>query len=111
MLERLLPIIDDVDRALGAAAEEPANDWVNGFRLIQRKLQGLLESEGATPIPTEGQKFDPEPAPRSVSRRGRGYSEGDIIGEVPAGYKLGDRFCGRAWSVWPNGQGSVGQVC
>ncbi len=39
--------------------DQADSDWVNGFRLIQRKLQGLLDSEGVTTIAAEGQTFDP----------------------------------------------------
>ena len=51
---------DDVDRAFTAVpAEQAESEWVNGFRLIQRKLQALLESEGVTTIRPQGQQFDP----------------------------------------------------
>ena len=92
VLARLLPVIDDMDRAFEALPPEEANqEWVNGFRLIQRKLQSILESEGATPIVTEGQKFDPELHHAVSHEEQPGLSEGDIISEVGRGYKLGDR--------------------
>jgi molecular chaperone GrpE len=92
VLTRLLPIIDDMDRAFEALpAEEADQEWVTGFRLIQRKLQTILESEGAMPIPTEGQRFDPQ-LHHAVSHEDYpGMAEGDIIGEVGRGYKIGDR--------------------
>ncbi len=52
MLEKLLPVVDDVDRAFAnVPADQADSDWVNGFRMIQRKLQALLESEGVTTNP------------------------------------------------------------
>ncbi len=92
VLARLLPVIDDMDRAFDALPPEQANqEWVSGFRLIQRKLQSILESEGATPIVTEGQKFDPELHHAVSHEEQAGLNEGDIISEVGRGYKLGDR--------------------
>jgi len=58
-----LPVLDDLDRALGAAPQDPADaEWVNGIRLIQRKLQGVMEGEGLAQIPAVGEQFDPEKA-------------------------------------------------
>ena len=92
VLGRLLPVIDDVERAFDALPEDQATqEWANGFRLIQRKLQAILESEGATPIPTEGQQFDPALHHAISHEEQPGFSEGDIIAEVGRGYKLGDK--------------------
>jgi molecular chaperone GrpE len=92
VLTRLLPVMDDMDRAFEALPPEQANqEWVSGFRLIQRKLQNILESEGATPIATEGQKFDPELHHAVSHEEQPGLIEGDIISEVGRGYKLGEK--------------------
>jgi molecular chaperone GrpE len=93
VLERLLPIVDDVDRALDALpAGEGNGEWVNGFRLIQHKLQGLLESEGVIPIPVEGQMFDPALHFAVTHEECEGFGEGQIIGEAARGYRLGDKI-------------------
>ncbi len=92
VLERLLPAIDDVERAFAALPAEYADDeWIQGFRMIQRKLQNVLESEGVTPIPTDGQKFNPALHYAVSHESQEGFSEGDIIAEVASGYMLGDR--------------------
>jgi molecular chaperone GrpE len=92
LLEKLLPIVDDVDRALGALpADQADGEWANGFRLIQRKLQALLESEGVTTIVAEGQRFDPALHFAVTHEQQAGFAEGDVIGEVARGYRLGDR--------------------
>jgi molecular chaperone GrpE len=92
VMEKLLPIIDDVERAFQALPPEHANsEWVNGFRLIQHKLQALLESEGVTPIPAEGQMFDPLLHHAISHEVCEGFREGQIIAEAARGYKLGDR--------------------
>jgi molecular chaperone GrpE len=92
VLTRLLPALDDMDRAFEALPADQANqEWVIGFRMIQRKLQGILESEGATPIATEGQKFDPQLHHAISHEEQPGMTEGDIIGEVGRGYRIGER--------------------
>ncbi len=92
LLEKLIPIVDDVDRAFAALPPQDADkEWVNGFRLIQRKLQALLESEGVTTIEAQGQKFDPALHYAVSHEEAEGFNEGDVIGEVAKGYRLGDR--------------------
>jgi len=92
VLEKLLPVLDDMDRAFAALPEDEANhEWVVGFQAIQRKLQGILESEGVAPIQTEGQRFDPALHHALTYEEADGYDEGQIIGEVARGYVLRDR--------------------
>ena len=61
LLKRLLPVVDDFDRALAAipAEEREDNSWVEGVELIARKLHNILEQEGVEPIEALGQPFDP----------------------------------------------------
>lgn len=92
LLEKLLPIIDDVDRAFTALpADQANNEWVNGFRLIQRKLQQLLDGEGVTTIEAAGQKFDPSVHYAVSHEEQEGFEPDDVIAEVARGYRLGDR--------------------
>lgn len=100
VIERLLPIMDDVDRAMAALPPDQADGeqestlciWATGFRLIQQKLRALLESEGVTAIPTEGRTFDPALHYAVTHEEQQGFGEGQIIAEVARGYKLGDRL-------------------
>ncbi|OQA45404.1 MAG: heat shock protein GrpE [Chloroflexi bacterium ADurb.Bin325] len=92
VIEKLLPIMDDIERAFSAAPEGQADaDWLAGFRLIQRKLQGLLESEGVRPIPAEGELFDPTVHYAVTHEEADGFHEGQVIAEVARGYRLGDK--------------------
>jgi len=92
VLEKLLPVVDDMDRAFAALAEDQVEgEWVSGFRAIQRKLQGILESEGVAPIRTEGQMFDPALHHAVTHEEAAGYDEGQIIGEAVRGYMLRDK--------------------
>jgi molecular chaperone GrpE len=92
VLEKLLPVLDDMDRAFAALPEDETNsEWVIGFQAIQRKLQGILESEGVAPIQTEGQMFDPALHHALTYEEADGYDEGQIIGEAARGYMLRDK--------------------
>lgn len=92
LIEKLLPIVDDVERAFTVVpAEQADSEWVNGFRLIQRKLQAFLESEGVRPIPAEGEMFDPAVHYAVTHEEADGYREGQVIAELARGYRLGDR--------------------
>jgi molecular chaperone GrpE len=92
VMERLLPVLDDMDRAVAALpAGQVADDWTNGFRLIQQKLHALLDQEGVVPIPAAGQTFDPSLHEAISYEEQPGYAEGQIIAEVARGYRLGDR--------------------
>ena len=56
----LLPVVDDLDRALdGLPADLRALSWVQGILLIERKLRTVLEAHGVRPIEALGKEFDP----------------------------------------------------
>jgi len=92
LIARLLPIFDDFERAFQTL---PSNllslTWIDGVALIYRKLQAILGGEGLTLIDTEGQSFDPLLHEAVTYEESAEHQEGQIIGEVQRGYKLGDR--------------------
>lgn len=92
VLEKLVPVLDDFQRAFAnLPTDQAASDWAEGFRLIERKLQGVLDSEGVTTIPVEGLRFDPSLHYAVTHESAEGFAEGQIIAEVSRGYKLGDK--------------------
>lgn len=60
LLRDILPVLDNLDRALQAARTEPATSLATGVELIQRELLRVLEKFGVTPFTSVGQPFDPE---------------------------------------------------
>ena len=92
LITRLLPIFDDFERAFQTL---PSNllslTWIDGVALIYRRLQAILDGEGLTPMETEGQSFDPLVHEAVTYEESDDHEEGQIIGEVQRGYKLGDR--------------------
>jgi molecular chaperone GrpE len=89
---RLLPVMDDFERAFRTLPLELMGmTWLEGIALVQRKLQILLEQEGVTVIETEGQMFDPTLHQAVTHEESEEHKEGQIIGEVQKGYKMGDK--------------------
>ena len=59
LISKLLAVLDDFDRALESVPPEADDPWIDGVKLVERKLRGVLESEGVTPIEAVGLPFDP----------------------------------------------------
>jgi molecular chaperone GrpE len=90
---RFLPLLDDLDRACEDIPEEIADHpWVKGTCLIERKFRQLLDSLGVEQIEAVGCKFDPHLHEAITHEEAEGFEEGDIIGEVLKGYRVGDRI-------------------
>ena len=92
LISRLLPIFDDFERAFQTLPRNLLSlTWIDGVALIYRRLQAILDGEGLTPMETEGQSFDPLVHEAVTYEESAEHQEGQIIGEVQRGYKLGDR--------------------
>ena len=86
----ILPVLDDLERALDAIPEEFAgHDWVEGIRLVERKFRTVLEGQGVKPILSLGMAFDPNY--HEALRKGKG-EEGMVIGELQKGYMLNSKL-------------------
>lgn len=93
LLRKLLPIVDDLQRALAILpASLSQMTWCEGVFLIKRKLDLVLESEGVKPIETGGKMFDPFYHEAVMVEEVSGYGEGQIVDEVQRGYMLGERM-------------------
>lgn len=88
LIKRVLPVLDDLQRAL---QNRPAEDaWANGIDLIQRKLQAILEAEGIKRIEAEGTMFDPNFHEAISYEPADGFESGRVIAVTQDGYMLGD---------------------
>ncbi len=85
----ILPVLDDMERALQAIPEKLAHlSWTEGIRLIYRKLQATLEAQGVCEIKAQGEAFDPCVHEAVGQACGE---EGAVIEEVQKGYTLHGR--------------------
>jgi molecular chaperone GrpE len=92
VLEALLPVVDDLERALQVDAGPEAATYRKGVELIYRQLQDLLARRGVTTIDAVGQAFDPRFHQAITYETSPGRSEGEVIEEVRRGYMHGDRL-------------------
>ncbi|MSQ33544.1 MAG: nucleotide exchange factor GrpE [Dehalococcoidia bacterium] len=91
-IARLLPVLDDLTRALGEASQEIAqHPWVRGVEMVQRKLLALLETEGVARIEAQGRPFDPWEHEAVHYQESADHSEGLVLAVYRDGYKLGGR--------------------
>jgi molecular chaperone GrpE len=89
IIKRVLPVLDDLERALQNRAADDA--WASGIELIARKFQNILESEGLKRIDALGKEFDPNFHEAISHEPANGAQSGHVIGVVQNGYMLGER--------------------
>lgn len=92
LILKLLPVLDDLDRAMDSVKAELAGlNWVQGIGLIRRKLYSVLESEGLTRIEALGQDFDPRFHEAVVHEEAGEDDGGKVLSVLQPGYMLRDR--------------------
>jgi molecular chaperone GrpE len=89
---RLLPVLDNFERAIKTAEEIKDYDALHGgVILILRQLRDVLEREGVKPIESEGQEFDPCFHEAVMREDTEDYPDNTIVEEFQKGYTLGDK--------------------
>jgi len=92
LLEQLLLVVDDFDRALTVDSGEGGDAYRKGVELIHGKLHDLLRKQGLKPIDAVGADFDPNVHQAVVHEESPEHREGEVIGELRKGYMLNDRL-------------------
>ena len=93
LARELLPALDNLDRALAAAENQPENadhHLTDGIRLVQAELLGALERVGITPDAPIGKPFDPHVHEAVAQQPADGVEPGTVTEVFQAGYRLGD---------------------
>jgi molecular chaperone GrpE len=91
-LEDLLPIIDDLARALDAPAGSDAETFRKGVELIHRQMVELLRKRGVTPIEAVGADFNPRVHQAVMHELSARHRDGEVMEELRRGYMLGGRL-------------------
>ena len=86
---KLLPVLDDLVRALEAAEHHEEAKVLEGVRMTKDALAGVLASEGVEEIPTDG-AFDPHVHEALMTQPAEGVEPGHIVHVIQRGYRLGD---------------------
>jgi molecular chaperone GrpE len=93
LIEELLPLVDDLERALATeTGPEGADAYRQGVELIHRQMLDTLRKRGVRAIDAVGAQFDPNYHQAVVYEPSPGRREGEVIEELRRGYMLGDRL-------------------
>lgn len=93
VVEDLLPVMDDLERALQVeAGSEAGESYRRGVELIQRQLDEILRRRGVEPIEAVGADFDPHLHEAVTYDAVEGRRDGEVVEEFRKGYRLGDRL-------------------
>src|SRR6266853_4616122 len=92
LLQELLLVVDDFDRALTVEAGGAADACRKGVELIHQKLHDLLRKRGVKAFDSLGADFDPNIHQAVVHEASPDHREGEVIGEMQKGYMMGDRL-------------------
>jgi molecular chaperone GrpE len=92
LVTRLLPVLDDFERALETVPQPLAQDsWFEGLHLLQRKLNGLLDNFNVVAIEALGQPFDPNLHEAIMQEPSDEYESGLVCKELQKGYRMGEQ--------------------
>lgn len=95
---KLLPVVDNLKRALDAEASVEASEsdefrhFLSGVDLISKQLSGVLDALGVKPIAAVGEKFDPHIHEAVVTEATDDYEPDTVMQEIVSGYRLGDKL-------------------
>ena len=91
ILQELLPVVDDFDRALTVAGDE-GGAYRKGIELIHAKLHDMLRKQGVRAMDVLGSDFDPNIHMAVMHEDSPEHREGEVIGELQKGYMLHERL-------------------
>ena len=109
LVKDLVPVLDSIDQAVGAAQEaeiettEGFTALREGVELIQKQLLGSLEKRGVSVIDTEGEIFDPQKHEAVSMAPSDNVPQNNIIQAFQKGYTLHDRVIRPSMVVVSNG--------
>jgi molecular chaperone GrpE len=96
VMRELLPVVDDLERTMSAAADVPDNPelatFLKGVTLIHRQWHDLLRKRGVEVMEVVGQQFDPEWHEAVADEPANGRPDGEITAELRRGYRIGSRL-------------------
>ena len=92
LLKNLLPVVDNIDRAIEAAEkQEGSESLLEGFKLVRQQLMGVLEQHQCQPIEALGQPFDPQVHEAILKQPSGDYPADHVMMVTQQGYQLHER--------------------
>jgi molecular chaperone GrpE len=96
LIREVVPVLDDLERALEAAGIDPEGDspdgLAHGVLLVFRSLRETLARNGVEPVDPSGEAFDPQEHEAISTLPGSGAESGTVVEVVQKGYRLGDQL-------------------
>ena len=90
LIREMLPVVDNLERALASAPPDAQDAFVEGVRLVYLEVQGVLERAGVQPIAPAGEQFDPNVHEALSMREQDGAQSGVVLDVVEKGYRTAD---------------------
>jgi molecular chaperone GrpE len=92
VLSRLIPVQDDLERAVEALSEDAPDSWKDGIKMVLQNLQSLLQAEGVSKYePAPGDTFDPAEQEAVYYQPTTDQPAGAVLSVVTSGYRTADR--------------------
>jgi len=92
IVEELLPVLDNFERALAADKEAMTLDsLLAGVNMVYRQMTQVFDKEGLTPIEVKGQPFDPHVHQAVMQTQDPEFASGTVVEELQKGYMFKDR--------------------
>jgi molecular chaperone GrpE len=96
LIREVVPVLDDLERALQAAGLDPEGDspdgLAHGVLLVFRSLREALARNGVESVDPSGEAFDPQHHEAISTLPGSGAEPGTVVEVVQKGYRLGDQL-------------------
>jgi molecular chaperone GrpE len=96
LLREVVPVLDDLERAIGAAGLDPEGDsddgLAHGVLLVFRSLRDTLSRNGIEAVDPKGEKFDPTAHEALSTQPVEGTESGTVVEVLQKGYRLGDQL-------------------
>ncbi len=90
LLEKVVAVMDNLERALNYQDSMNREGLQQGLRMVQWQLNEILRTEGLTPVPTVGQRFDPHIHEAVETVEDSDQPEGMVVEEIQKGYMMGE---------------------
>ena len=91
MAETLLPVLDDLERALQHVPDDVDRVWLKGVELTAQKLTEVLEGQGVARIEAVGAAFDPALHEAVASEESHEHPDDTVVDELRPGYRMHER--------------------
>ena len=87
----MLPVLDNLERAVGAAADSVDEALKNGMELVLKQMTDIYQKMDVTPIDRKGERFDPNLENAVLQGTAEEGEPGTVCQVLQKGYRMGDR--------------------